>query len=176
MGNRTVIVDNNTRNNTHIATVGLVMASTEQRAYPILQSLDVQYLLVVFGGKVGYSSDDINKFLWMVRISGGVYPEVVESNYFNQYGQYRVDNTASSTMKNSLMYKMCYYRFGDLMTVYGRPSGFDRVRGTEVGDKNVQLTHIDEVFTSEHWMVRIYKVKTQQSHSNFIHKAEKFIH
>ena len=41
MGNRTVIVDNNTRNNTHIATVGLVMASGEERAYPILRRLDV---------------------------------------------------------------------------------------------------------------------------------------
>jgi dolichyl-diphosphooligosaccharide--protein glycosyltransferase len=71
MGNRTVIVDNNTRNNTHIATVGLVMASNEERAYPILRQLDVDYVLVVFGGRVGYSSDDINKFLWMVRISSG---------------------------------------------------------------------------------------------------------
>ena len=52
MGNRTVIVDNNTRNNTHIATVGLVMASSEERAYPIMQALDVDYLLVIFGGKV----------------------------------------------------------------------------------------------------------------------------
>jgi dolichyl-diphosphooligosaccharide--protein glycosyltransferase len=65
MGNRTVIVDNNTRNNTHIATVGLCMASSEERAYPIIRALDVEYLLVIFGGKVGYSSDDINKFLWM---------------------------------------------------------------------------------------------------------------
>ena len=55
------------------------------------------------------------------------------------------------------MYKMCYYRFGTLMTVYGRPTGFDRVRGTEVGVKDIKLTHIEEVFTSEHWMVRIYR-------------------
>jgi dolichyl-diphosphooligosaccharide--protein glycosyltransferase len=110
MGNRTVIVDNNTRNNTHIATVGLVMASDEARAYPIMQSLDVDYLLVIFGGKVGYSSDDINKFLWMVRISGGIFPEVVEADYMNSQGQYRIDNTVSNRMVNSLMYKMCYYR------------------------------------------------------------------
>lgn len=33
MGNRTIIVDNNTWNNTHIATVGRAMASNETEAY-----------------------------------------------------------------------------------------------------------------------------------------------
>merc|ERR1712203_324142 len=111
MGNKTVIVDNNTRNNTHIATVGLTMASTEDKAYPILRRLDVKYVVVIFGGMIGYSSDDINKFLWMVRISGGVFPRVGESNYYNARGQYTVDASVSDTMKNSIMYKMCYYRF-----------------------------------------------------------------
>jgi asparagine N-glycosylation enzyme membrane subunit Stt3 len=70
MANRTVIVDNNTWNNTHIATVGRAMASNEDEAYEIMQRLDVDYVLVIFGGLSGYSSDDINKFLWMVG-SGG---------------------------------------------------------------------------------------------------------
>ncbi|KAG8364686.1 hypothetical protein BUALT_Bualt18G0024300 [Buddleja alternifolia] len=60
MGNRTVIVDNNTWNNTHIATVGRAMSSYEDEAYEIMRSLDVDYVLVVFGGVTGYSSDDIN--------------------------------------------------------------------------------------------------------------------
>ena len=34
-------------------------------------------------------------------------------------GEYRVDALASKTMKNCLMYKMCYYRFGETMTEYG---------------------------------------------------------
>jgi dolichyl-diphosphooligosaccharide--protein glycosyltransferase len=47
-----------------------------------LQKLDVDYVLVIFGGLSGYSSDDINKFLWMVRIGGGVYPDhIQEKNY-----------------------------------------------------------------------------------------------
>jgi asparagine N-glycosylation enzyme membrane subunit Stt3 len=37
MSNRTVLVDNNTWNNTHIATVGRVLVSKEEDAYPILQ-------------------------------------------------------------------------------------------------------------------------------------------
>jgi dolichyl-diphosphooligosaccharide---protein glycosyltransferase len=173
MGNRTVIVDNNTRNNTHIATVGLCMASTEERAYPVMQSLDVDYVLVVFGGKIGYSSDDINKFLWMVRISGGIFPEVVETDYFNAMGQYRMDATVSPRMMNSMMYKMCYYRFGQVQTQYGKGGGYDLVRGSEIGNKNVQLTHLEEAFTSEHWMVRIYRVKNERTHPNFLEKLER---
>ncbi len=32
---------------------------------------------------MGYPSDDINKFLWMVRIGGGVFPEIKENDYLN---------------------------------------------------------------------------------------------
>merc|ERR1719429_1062590 len=64
MANRTIIVDNNTWNNTHISRVGQAMASTEDKAYEIMKELDVDYVLVIFGGLTGYSSDDINKFLW----------------------------------------------------------------------------------------------------------------
>lgn len=35
----------------------------------------MNYVLVIFGGVTGYSSDDINKFLWPVRIGSGVYPD-----------------------------------------------------------------------------------------------------
>jgi len=52
MANRTVIVDNNTWNNTHIATVGTAMSSPEKAAWEIFQSLDVKYVLVVFGGQL----------------------------------------------------------------------------------------------------------------------------
>jgi dolichyl-diphosphooligosaccharide--protein glycosyltransferase len=71
MGNRTVLVDNNTWNNSHIALVGKAMSSNETEAYKIMQMLDVDYVLVIFGGMIGYSGDDINKFLWMVRIAEG---------------------------------------------------------------------------------------------------------
>jgi dolichyl-diphosphooligosaccharide--protein glycosyltransferase len=42
------------------------MSSPEAKAWRIYRSLDVEYVFVVFGGMIGYSSDDINKFLWMV--------------------------------------------------------------------------------------------------------------
>jgi hypothetical protein len=46
--------------------VGRAMSSNEDDAYEIMRKLDVDYVLVIFGGVSGYSSDDINKFLWMV--------------------------------------------------------------------------------------------------------------
>ncbi|CAN6699434.1 unnamed protein product [Malus baccata var. baccata] len=153
MANRTVIVDNNTWNNTHIATVGTAMSSPEKAAWEIFNSLDVKYVLVVFGGLVGYPSDDINKFLWMVRIGGGVFPHIKEPDYLRD-GQYRIDNQATPTMLNCLMYKLSYYRFVDT-----DGKGFDRVRQTEIGKKHFKLTHFEEVFTTHHWMVRLYKLK-----------------
>ena len=33
------------------------MASTEDKAYEIMRELDVNYVLVIFGGLTGYSSD-----------------------------------------------------------------------------------------------------------------------
>jgi dolichyl-diphosphooligosaccharide--protein glycosyltransferase len=43
--------------------------------------------------------------------------------------------------------------------IIGKPSGFDRVRQVEIGNKDFELQHLEEAFSSEHWLVRIYKVK-----------------
>jgi dolichyl-diphosphooligosaccharide--protein glycosyltransferase len=104
MADRPTLVDNNTWNNTHIATVGKAMSSKEEVSYPIMRQHEVDYVLVVFGGLLGYSGDDINKFLWMVRIAEGIWPdEVKERNFFTDRGEYRVDDGATQTMKDSLM-------------------------------------------------------------------------
>lgn len=70
--------------------------------------------------------------------------------------------------------------FDELRMDYGRPGGFDRARNVEIGvsrfflcnlcalvvmlltppqHKGFELDVLDEAFTSEHWIVRIYKVK-----------------
>ena len=58
--------------------VGKAMSSNETAAYKIMKMLDVNYVLVIFGGVIGYSGDDINKFLWMVRIAEGEHPQDIK--------------------------------------------------------------------------------------------------
>ncbi|PAA66815.1 hypothetical protein BOX15_Mlig008489g2 [Macrostomum lignano] len=170
IANRTVLVDNNTWNNTHISRVGQAMSSPEERAYPIMRELDVDYVLVIFGGLSGYSSDDINKFLWMVRI-GGSTPSgehIKEHDYYTPQGEFRVDKLGSKTLLNCLMYKLSYYRFGSMYTQTGQPSGYDRVRNAEIGNKDFELTYLEEAYTTEHWIVRIYKVKKPDNRGNLV--------
>merc|ERR1719450_12638 len=160
MANRTTLVDNNTWNNSHIALVGKAMSSNETAAYEIMTELDVDYVLVIFGGVIGYSGDDINKFLWMVRIAEGEHPQdIKESDYFTERGEFRVDSEGSPTLLNCLMYKLSYYRFGELKMDYRSPAGYDRTRNAVIGHKDFDLTYLEEAFTSEHWLVRIYRVK-----------------
>lgn len=158
MANRTTLVDNNTWNNSHIALVGKAMSSNETAAYEIMTALDVDYVLVIFGGVIGYSGDDINKFLWMVRIAEGEHPkDIRESDYFTEHGEFRVDAEGSPTLLNCLMYKLSYYRFGELKLDYRTPAGYDRTRNAVIGNKDFQLTYLEEAYTTEHWLVRVYR-------------------
>ncbi|GFH29902.1 dolichyl-diphosphooligosaccharide-protein glycosyltransferase [Haematococcus lacustris] len=62
-------------------------------------------------------------------------------------------------MLNTIMYKMSYHDFGGITTQHGQPPGYDRVRYTEIGSKDTDLEHLQEAFTSENWIVRIFSVK-----------------
>ncbi|OII76232.1 oligosaccharyl transferase STT3 subunit family protein [Cryptosporidium andersoni] len=154
LADRTVIVDNNTWNTTHIATVGLALASPEEEAFKIMEKLDVDYIFVVFGGFARYTSDDINKFLWMVRIASGVYPQIQQNDYISESGYYTVGNEAPKAMLNSLIYKLSYYRFAEV-----QKDGFDMARNYNIGKTHFTLSHFEEVYTTDNWIVRIYKVK-----------------
>ena len=157
MANRTVLVDNNTWNNTHIATVGKAFASTEEEGYKIARHLDADYVLVLFGGMTYFSGDDISKFIWIIRIASGVYPEVREEDFYNQ-GQYRVDEGATDTMKNSLMYRLCYYRFNEVRLSYQHPPGYDTVRNMAIDSKDIKLKYFSEAYTTSRWILRVFKV------------------
>ena len=158
MSNRAVIVDNNTWNTTHIATVGATLAGEEEESYKICKMLDADYVLIIFGGFSAYSGDDINKFIWIIRITAGYYPKIKEDNYLNR-GVYRTDSGASETMLNSMMYKLSYYRFDEVKPSRQQPEGYDLVRGYTMGRKNIKLRHFSEAYTTNNWIVRIYKVK-----------------
>ncbi|KAJ2723727.1 oligosaccharyl transferase stt3 subunit [Coemansia sp. Benny D115] len=170
MADRVTLVDNNTWNNTHIATVGKILGSDEDTAYELARRHDVDYVLVVFGGMLGYSGDDINKFLWMIRIAQGVYPDgFKEEEFYNEKGQYAIGDDASPTMRKSLMHKLCYYRFSEMMG----PQGFDRVRKQKL-PTSVTLDNFEEAYTTDNWMVRIYKVKDLDTLGRDHHAASSF--
>ena len=40
---------------------------------------------------------------------------------------------------------------------YRSPAGYDRTRNAVIGHKDFDLTYLEEAFTSEHWLVRIYR-------------------
>ena len=42
-------------------------------------------------------------------------------------------------------------------TDYRVPAGYDRTRNAEIGNKNIALTYLEEAYTTEHWLVRIYR-------------------
>ena len=53
---------------------------------------------------------------------------------------------------------MSYYNFNNLF-----PAGMaqDRVRGVRLPAEGPQLSTVEEAFTSENWIIRIYKVKSK---------------
>ncbi len=59
-------------------------------------------------------------------------------------------------MTDVLRYKMSYYNYNSLF-----PAGQaqDRVRGSKMPAEGPQLNTLEEAFTSENWIIRIYKVK-----------------
>ncbi|KAA8496389.1 Dolichyl-diphosphooligosaccharide--protein glycosyltransferase subunit STT3B [Porphyridium purpureum] len=160
MSNVTTIVDNNTWNNTHIGTVGRCLNSDEVVAHRIARKLDVDYVLVVFGGLIGYASDDLNKLIWPIRISGSVDPSVNERDYLTANGEYSIGDDASETLTNSLMFRLSYHRFADVVAPSVESPIRDQNRGTvSKKARDIRLHSFEEVFTTGHWLVRIYRVK-----------------
>lgn len=157
MSNRAVIVDNNTWNTTHIATIGATLTSDEEESFRICKMLDVDYVLIIFGGYSSYSGDDINKFIWIVRITSGYYPKTKEEYYIGNQG-YRTDSAGTEIMLNSMMYKFSYYRFDEVKSSRNGQEGYDVVRGYVMGRKNIKMRHFSEAYTTENWIVRIYSV------------------
>ncbi|KAL8019450.1 putative oligosaccharyl transferase, STT3 subunit [Plasmopara halstedii] len=162
--NRTVLVDNNTWNNTHIATVGRILMSREDGALPILHSLGVDYVFLLFGGKVGMPGDDLDKLSWIVKISGGVFPDDVVESEYQVNGRYIFHENATLAMQESVLYKLSYFEFCHVesrsTTENENPNiGWDMSRRFRIAQRDITLHHFEHVFTSEAWMVRIYKVK-----------------
>lgn len=121
MANRTVYVDNNTNDYKHISLIGRVLAYPEHKAYKELINLDADYIMVLFGGKVNYSSDDVNKAYWIFKITSGFHDDVKEMRNFN------IDENGKD-FKSTLLFKMVYYRFDEV-------NGYDYTRRQKLTDR-----------------------------------------
>jgi len=155
MSNRTTLIDNNTWNNTHIATVGKFFLSNEEEGYEIAQSLGANYVLRVFGGQAK-RRDELPGFLWYVRIAASVFKTIDEQEFYKNRDFGISKEKLSDKFANSIFYKTLYYRFGEVPSRYGY--GYDKMRKAIIGHKDFTLTHFKEVYTSKSWIIRIYEI------------------
>ena len=58
---------------------------------------------------------------------------------------------------------MCICNLYITLIISGKPPGYDRVRNAEIGNKDFELDVLEEAYTSEHWIVRIFKVSALMS-------------
>ena len=57
---------------------------------------------------------------------------------------------------------------------YRSPAGYDRTRNAEIGNKNIRLEYLEEAYTTEHWLVRIYRVKKPANRLRISYADRKF--
>lgn len=166
VGNTVVYVDNMTRSPYWIGLMGAILSSPEPVSWRICQDIGVDYMLVLSGAASGYNGDDIGKFMWPVRISANnhfkdregyeYFRSYSERDYYNEDFEYRVDQKASNSMKNSMMYKMIYNKLDE--TMGAQPRDYVRQQGIDVRYAN-KLDLFEEAYSSERQIVRIYRVK-----------------
>lgn len=188
LANRTTFVDNNTWNNTAIAAVGRVLVSSEAEGARLMRQMGADFVLIVFGGKVGWPHDDIGKMMWPVRIASEVFPEAIREADFLTGSQLRMDSFASRAVKESLLVKCAYHRFGqrqhdsvsgDSGSIDCDRHGYDRARmsygpfgdASSVGTGSTHtkshqaLRELREVFSTTNWVVRIFAVNPEPNRS-----------
>lgn len=57
-----------------------------------------------------------------------------------------------------MMYTLSFYRFDETKEQKNQSEGYDLVRGTMMGRKNIKLRYFREAYTTDNWIVRIFAV------------------
>lgn len=136
-------------NSVHVDVVQ-AFVSSEAVALPLIRALGATHIVVLCGAFSGYESDDINKFTWMLRIAASqgaaiqvsaahlslihVSPPyrlllflptwslcVQESDYHSITGGFTVGKLAAGAVHRSLLYTLCYHRYGSVYSEQGLP-------------------------------------------------------
>lgn len=157
--NRTLLIDNNTRNHTQMAIVANAFVTDEATAYDVALRFDVGFVLVRSGALVGYANDDISKILAMVRFARLIDTTISEEALGISSRGFSVGAFAGPALRATLLYKLSYFRYGAVATSREQPPGFDNARQDVIADRRVTLTYFEEVFTTDNWLVRIFQVK-----------------
>ena len=66
----------------------------------------------------------------------------------------KLGSSSSNYLEFSVAIVVCF----SAQTSMGSPSGFDRTRNVEIGNKNIKLQHLEEAYTTANWLVRIYRL------------------
>ena len=62
-----------------------------------------------------------------------------------------------------MTYKMMYHRIGEMKRWSNKPTGYDDNRAEVLGFKDIHFKKFREVYTSSHWMLRIYEVLDKEN-------------
>jgi dolichyl-diphosphooligosaccharide--protein glycosyltransferase len=158
LGGRGCHADGNTNNFTHIGIIGMTMSSPEEVSWRLARMMGADYMLVIFGGACGYSGDDINKFLWMPKIANQTFRNISGDMYLAPNGGYLIGPGMTHNMSSSAMFKFCYNRFAKFNFGGQVPPGVDILRRASIAEVPVRMSRFEEAFTSQNWIVRIYRV------------------
>jgi len=133
IGHRTTIADGNTWNHEHIATLGLILSGSEEKAHSIARHL-ADYVLVWAGG----GGDDLAKSPHMARIGNSVYRDICPGDpTCSQFGFYQ-GGQPTPMMAKCLLFKMVQH---------GKP-------GIRVNESLFQ-----HVYSTKYGKVRIFKIR-----------------
>jgi dolichyl-diphosphooligosaccharide---protein glycosyltransferase len=133
----------------------------------IRDELKADYVVIVFGGYVGLVQDDLEYVLWMSRVSDAYLSSKSstklsipsERDLLTRKKELRIDAGGAPALLQSTIFSLSYFRFNEKTTEEKRPTGFDRARKTVSVKALLDTTLFEEVFTSKHWIARVYRVK-----------------
>jgi dolichyl-diphosphooligosaccharide--protein glycosyltransferase len=90
---------------------------------------------------------------------------VIESE-FQVNGRYLFNENATLAVTESVLYKLSYFEFNQVRSAAANEDeepvyGWDMNRRLRIPERDIDLRHFEHVFTSDAWMVRIYRVKSR---------------
>jgi dolichyl-diphosphooligosaccharide--protein glycosyltransferase len=134
VANRTSIADGNTWNHEHIATLGRILTSNEKKSHKAMRHL-ADYALVWAGGH----GDDMGKSPHLARIGNSVFPDHCGDN-------------------DPLCSKFSFYQGGEPTPMMAESFLYKAVNHMLKKDVRLNSRFWKEVHTTQHGLMRIYKV------------------